>query len=180
MNLPPPGKKLKNAVLIISAAALLYFLFPALRASMILLGLVVLLLAVLIYILVHVERYVSERRTFSSWAEKRIAKQAKPDGNPPEIRCTSCGAPMVLRTGTRGKFKGKKFYGCSNYPSCRTIIPSGIVQEQPETAEAQREAPACRECGAKMVLRKAGRGRNKGQSFYGCSNFPKCRYTEKA
>lgn len=34
----------------------------------------------------------------------------------------------------------------------------------------------CPKCGAKLVLREVKRGKNIGNSFYGCSNFPKCRY----
>ena len=33
--------------------------------------------------------------------------------------CEKCGANMVLRTGQTGERKGKKFWGCSNYPACR-------------------------------------------------------------
>ncbi|NLZ69974.1 MAG: hypothetical protein GX907_01375 [Clostridiaceae bacterium] len=36
--------------------------------------------------------------------------------------CAQCGANMVLRTATRGERKGKKFWGCSNYPKCRNLI----------------------------------------------------------
>ena len=36
--------------------------------------------------------------------------------------CAQCGADMVLRTATRGERKGKKFWGCSNYPKCRNVI----------------------------------------------------------
>jgi very-short-patch-repair endonuclease len=37
--------------------------------------------------------------------------------------CPKCGIPMVLRTGQRGAFQGKQFYGCQNYPRCRELIP---------------------------------------------------------
>ena len=37
---------------------------------------------------------------------------------------------------------------------------------------------SCKECGAKLVLRTARKGRNQGKQFYGCSRFPKCRYTK--
>ncbi len=37
--------------------------------------------------------------------------------------CPKCGIPMVLRTVTRGKHKGKQFYGCVNYPRCREVKP---------------------------------------------------------
>lgn len=35
--------------------------------------------------------------------------------------------------------------------------------------------PTCPQCGASMVRRVAGRGRNRGNSFWGCSRFPRCR-----
>ena len=37
----------------------------------------------------------------------------------------------------------------------------------------------CPECGNNLVLRVAKHGINVGVKFYGCSNFPKCRYIEK-
>lgn len=40
-----------------------------------------------------------------------------------------------------------------------------------ETWEAQG---LCPECGSRMVPRVAKRGRHKGNSFYGCSKFPRC------
>ena len=33
--------------------------------------------------------------------------------------CPRCGGKLVLRTAKNGKNAGNKFYGCSNYPSCR-------------------------------------------------------------
>jgi len=38
-----------------------------------------------------------------------------------EPECPQCSAKMVRRTATRGKYAGKKFWGCKNYPSCRGI-----------------------------------------------------------
>lgn len=35
-----------------------------------------------------------------------------------EMPCPKCGAPMVLRTASRGKHAGEQFYGCSKFPSC--------------------------------------------------------------
>ena len=34
----------------------------------------------------------------------------------------------------------------------------------------------CHKCGSKLVLRTANKGENAGKQFYGCSNFPKCRF----
>ena len=38
-------------------------------------------------------------------------------------------------------------------------------------------ADLCPLCGGKLVLRTAKKGSNIGNQFYGCSNFPNCRYT---
>jgi len=39
--------------------------------------------------------------------------------------CPKCGIPMVLRTASKGEQRGSQFYGCSNYPKCREILPAG-------------------------------------------------------
>lgn len=44
---------------------------------------------------------------------------------------------------------------------------------------ATHEVPVCARCGARMVLRTGQSGARKGQKFWGCSNFPVCRYTKK-
>ena len=38
----------------------------------------------------------------------------------------------------------------------------------------------CSRCGKELVLRTAKKGDNIGKQFYGCSGFPKCRYSESA
>ena len=37
----------------------------------------------------------------------------------------------------------------------------------------------CPQCGSQLVLRITKRGDDIGKSFYGCSAFPKCRYTRE-
>jgi len=37
----------------------------------------------------------------------------------------------------------------------------------------------CPKCGAELVRRTVRQGQNAGQTFLGCSGFPKCRYTKK-
>lgn len=49
--------------------------------------------------------------------------------------------------------------------------------EQTKTKYESREV--CPICGGKLVLRTARKGSNAGNRFYGCSNFPKCRYTKQ-
>lgn len=40
------------------------------------------------------------------------------------------------------------------------------------------EEKTCPRCGSSLILRTATKGTNVGNKFYGCSSFPKCRYTE--
>ncbi len=35
--------------------------------------------------------------------------------------CPKCGIPMILRTVSQGEHKGKRFFGCKNYPRCREM-----------------------------------------------------------
>lgn len=46
-----------------------------------------------------------------------------------------------------------------------------VVQPEQEATPLQ-----CPRCGGALVLRTAKKGSNAGNRFYGCSNFPKCRY----
>ena len=48
--------------------------------------------------------------------------------NPVEIKetppkCPKCGSDMILRVAKSGSHTGEKFYGCNNYPNCRTFLP---------------------------------------------------------
>lgn len=36
----------------------------------------------------------------------------------PAVICGDCGAPMKLRTARKGRFDGKRFWGCSTWPKC--------------------------------------------------------------
>jgi|GEM_PF-327900 len=46
----------------------------------------------------------------------------------------------------------------------------------PEFQDFNPNDMICPRCGHKLVLRTATKGSNKGNQFWGCSNFPKCRY----
>jgi very-short-patch-repair endonuclease len=37
--------------------------------------------------------------------------------------CPTCGGDMIRRTSTKGQHAGGEFWGCSNYPRCRKILP---------------------------------------------------------
>lgn len=55
-----------------------------------------------------------------------------------------------------------------------------ITPAQPGVSVQNANAPErlCPQCGARLVLRTARRGENAGNQFWGCSSFPKCRFTE--
>jgi predicted RNA-binding Zn-ribbon protein involved in translation (DUF1610 family) len=38
----------------------------------------------------------------------------------------------------------------------------------------------CPKCGGALIKRRAKRGAMAGNAFYGCANYPKCRYTKNA
>jgi DNA helicase-4 len=84
-------------------------------------------------------------------------------------KCPACGAQMVVRSGSHGKF-----YGCPNYPSCTGTRDYGV---SPNTGSQRRSyrstgsdaTPKCPKCGAPMVLRTSKYGK-----FYGCSKYPRC------
>lgn len=56
------------------------------------------------------------------------------------------------------------------------VTPPPVVQTVPITSE--ETVPCCPKCGSPLVLRTAKKGNNAGNQFYGCSNFPKCRYIQ--
>jgi hypothetical protein len=45
----------------------------------------------------------------------RLYDEVSPD-------CPVCGAKMIVITATKGKYSGKKFWGCSEFPLCNGII----------------------------------------------------------
>ena len=36
--------------------------------------------------------------------------------------CPKCGSKMILRTAKTGKYTGSKFWGCTSFPKCKSII----------------------------------------------------------
>lgn len=45
--------------------------------------------------------------------------------------------------------------------------------------ETNNETLICPECGAKLSLKTARYGEHAGETFYGCSNYPQCKYIQK-
>jgi DNA topoisomerase-1 len=74
-----------------------------------------------------------------------------------EETCPNCGRPMVIKVGRFGKF-----LACSGYPDCKKTLPYII-----------KTGVSCPQCGGELVQRIS----KKKKVFYGCSKFPKCKFT---
>jgi DNA topoisomerase-1 len=73
-----------------------------------------------------------------------------------EEACPNCGRPMVVKVGRFGKF-----LACSGYPDCKTTMPYAV-----------KTGVSCPQCGSELVKKVS----KKKKVFYGCSNFPKCKF----
>lgn len=60
-----------------------------------------------------------------------------------------------------------------------TIAQPSAIEVPTTQPQMQNQEKICPRCGGKLVLRKAKSGQYAGQLFYGCSNYPRCRYFEK-
>ena len=69
--------------------------------------------------------------------------------------CPKCGKPMLQRDGQYGEF-----IACSGYPKCKYVKQELL------------EVP-CPKCGGDVAVRKTKRG----DTFYGCVNYPKCDFS---
>ncbi len=81
--------------------------------------------------------------------------------------CPQCGNPLVIRKGKYGEF-----VACSNYPQCK-YIKKETIEEEEESADTHILCPVCQK--NTLVRRVAKKGKNKGQIFYACKNFPACK-----
>jgi DNA topoisomerase-1 len=86
--------------------------------------------------------------------------------------CPQCSRPLARRSSRRGPF-----IGCTGYPNCKYIQPSGKGAAAGEGAPASaRPAPEatgeeCPDCGKPLVKRQGRFG-----PFVSCSGYPKCKY----
>ncbi len=59
-----------------------------------------------------------------------------------------------------------------------TTIGAENNEDTEPTKDDENRTLKCPRCNGNLVLRTATRGANAGKQFYGCSNFPKCKYTQ--
>ncbi len=70
--------------------------------------------------------------------------------------CPKCGKPMIVKHGRFGKF-----IACSGYPECKNTASFQV-----------KLGVKCPECGNELVQKVS----KKKRIFYGCSNYPDCRF----
>jgi len=81
--------------------------------------------------------------------------------------CPLCGSKLVYRNGRYGRF-----LACSAFPKCRYIKKEEKKEKQKTTGI---KCPNCKV--GEIVERISKKGRSKGQKFYACNQFPKCKTT---
>jgi DNA topoisomerase-1 len=85
--------------------------------------------------------------------------------------CKECNHPLVqvIR-------RGKKPQEICIHPDCpsKKIVENGESEKKVKVNGNGEIGKKCPKCGSELVLRKSFYG-----EFIGCSNYPKCRYTEK-
>ncbi|MCC8022422.1 MAG: topoisomerase DNA-binding C4 zinc finger domain-containing protein, partial [Clostridiales bacterium] len=70
--------------------------------------------------------------------------------------CEKCGKNMIIKVGRYGKF-----LACPGYPECKNTRPLIFKTEG-----------KCPRCGGVVIEKKS----KKGHVFYGCSNYPDCKF----
>jgi len=87
---------------------------------------------------------------------RRLDQGKKVPDIPLDELCPKCGRNMMIRHGRYGEFTT-----CSGYPDCKYVKQNFIGVK----------CPLCKE--GDLVEKKA----RKGNTFYGCGNYPKCKFT---
>lgn len=73
-----------------------------------------------------------------------------------DVVCEKCGRNMVIKVGRFGKF-----LACPGYPECKNTKPL-----------VYKTSAKCPRCGGDVIQKKS----KKGHPFYGCSNYPECKF----
>ena len=87
---------------------------------------------------------------------RRLDQGKKVPDIPLDELCPKCGRNMMIRHGRYGEFTT-----CSGYPDCKYVKQNYIGVKCPECKEGD------------LVEKRA----RKGNTFYGCGNYPKCKFT---
>ena len=106
------------------------------------------------------------------------AKETTPKREPLKMgaKCPICNTGEVVER--MSKFG--KFFSCSDWPKCKAILmknDDGTYAKKVSAAQANLTEEKCPDCGKFLSLRT---NRKKGTQFFGCSAYPKCKYTRNA
>lgn len=58
--------------------------------------------------------------------EKEPVPVERPKAKAESQTCPKCGESMILRKAKTGANAGQEFWGCSAFPKCRTVVPTGV------------------------------------------------------
>lgn len=97
-----------------------------------------------------------ECKTTKKLAGSGASRVSLPD-IPTDEKCPQCGKNLVIKHGRYGEFTA-----CSNYPECKYVKKKTLGIACPE--------PNCK---GELVEKKS----RKGKVFYGCDQYPKCKFT---
>ena len=94
-----------------------------------------------------------------------------------DLNCSKCNILMEKRTATKGRFSGKQFWGCPNFPECweKIIYKDGddkLWERQKNITHLH-----CPTCFSLMEKRTSSGIEHKGgydKAFWGCSKYPQC------
>jgi DNA topoisomerase-1 len=86
----------------------------------------------------------------------KTAEKVKIEDEKTGEACPRCGKPLVVKTGRFGKF-----VACSGFPECKHTQPFQV-----------KLGVKCPDCGGEIVQRVS----KKKRTFYGCANYPKCKF----
>jgi len=87
---------------------------------------------------------------------RRLDQGKKVPDIPLDELCPKCGRNMMIRHGRYGEFTT-----CSGYPDCKYVKQNFIGVKCPECKDGE------------LVEKRA----RKGNTFYGCGNYPNCKFT---
>lgn len=121
---------------------------------------------------------------------KRGSQVGQPEGStaskkdPSEVTAIAETHPAVPEAEGDGASSDPETAEPANHKLAEVVEPHQTVEDVRRLVEQARsrretlaaeEIPDCPRCGSTMVLREARRGSYKGNVFWGCSTFPKCK-----
>ncbi len=109
-----------------------------------------------------VDKNLAIRKFYEPFAQDLEKAEVEiPKGEAPvevsDVPCEKCGRMMVYKQGRFGKF-----LACPGFPECRNAKPILKTIGIP-----------CPDCGGELIERKT----KTRKVFYGCANYPECKFT---